>query len=136
MQLRVGRSYKLSVRVEGQVYESVSSVPPYVEVENYGLKMEREENYYRYLISVNNKKMEFAAVLSDKFNDGLSVSHDIANEDNDFSKVMKSSFAACIDKVCTGTWNDFSLQSGIASPANPTSNITKWRTWIFQYQQC
>ncbi|MGJ1283421.1 DUF4249 domain-containing protein [Sphingobacterium spiritivorum] len=144
MQLRVGRSYKLSVTVEGQLYESVSSVPPYVEVEKFGLKEESifgdiykyvvftftdpvgVENYYRYLISVNKKKMEFAAVLSDKFNDGLSVSHDIANEDNDlFTGDEVVIRRQCIDKGVYRYWNDFQLTNpGSASPANPTSNIT------------
>ncbi|WP_033564404.1 DUF4249 domain-containing protein [Sphingobacterium sp. SYP-B4668] len=144
MPLREGKTYRLSVQVGDDLYESESTVPKYVQVEQFGIKEEtifgetykmitfgfndpaNLANYYRYLISVNSGPLEFSTVLSDKFNDGLSVTHDIANEDNDLKSgdeiVIRRQ---CVDRGVYRYWNEFqSTNPGSASPANPTSNIS------------
>jgi len=144
MSLREGRTYRLKIWVDDEIYESESTVPRYVPVEELGLKEETIfgeaykmvtfgftdpvdiDNYYRYLIAVNNNPMEFSTVFSDKFNNGLTLTHDIANEDNDLKVgdeiVIRRQ---CIDKNVHRYWNEFQQTNpGSASPANPTSNIS------------
>jgi len=139
-------TYSLLVSIDDKEFTSSSRRVPYVDVDTIGVKKEtifKEEyysitfkftdpkdtdNYYKYSYSVNGKPFKFAAVFSDKFNNGLVVTHEITerNKDNKFQVgdaiVIRRE---CIDKAVYNFWNEYqSINPGSAAPANPTSNIT------------
>ena len=94
------RAYNLKVNIGSEEFTATSYMHPYVQVDSLGV-MEDEvfgemrysvnlkftdpkdtDNYYKYSISVNNKPFEFARVFSDKFNDGLFVTHELTDREN------------------------------------------------------
>ncbi|MBD1428429.1 MULTISPECIES: DUF4249 family protein [Sphingobacterium] len=136
--------YNLKVSVEGEVFESSSYMNSYVDVDSLGimedvifsdtvysvtLKFEdprNTPNYYKYNISVNGKDFEFSRVFSDKFNDGLYVTHQVSDSKSEIllgdTVVVERQI---IDKPVFNYWNEvLSINPGSAAPANPTSNIT------------
>ena len=136
--------YSLRVQIGEEVFESQSTMPSYVPVDslsvvqetNFGdttyaarLKFQDPKdspNYYKYKISVNGSPFRFNAVFIDKFNDGLWVSHEIQDRENDFLigdhiQVRR----ACVDKDVHRYWNEVQMTNpGSAAPGNPTSNIS------------
>ncbi|MDM1049228.1 DUF4249 domain-containing protein [Sphingobacterium hotanense] len=143
------QEYTLNVSVDGQTYSSTTRMPNYVEVDSVGVTKENifnedyyfvnlsfddpegVENYYKYNVEIigvgdNATAMQFNSVYSDKFNDGLHVTHqiggrnaEIANGDN--VRVRRY----CIAKDVYKYWSEYqSTNPGSASPANPTSNIS------------
>lgn len=139
-----GERYKLSVRVEGESYEAFSVMPDYVEIDTIGFveenvfgkeyyflvlrfqDPEKEANYYKYNMSVNDSEMEFISVNSDKFNDGLYVEHRLTDKKNtlqpgDEVTLIRSTLDAAGFKY----WNEYQMTNpASASPGNPTSNIS------------
>ncbi len=138
------RSYKLKVNIGSEEFTASSYMNPYVQVDSLGV-MEDEvfgemrysvnlkftdpkdmDNYYKYSISVNNKPFEFARAFSDKFNDGLFVTHEMTNKDNSLAVGDSVSVTRyIIDQHVFKYWNELqSINPGSAAPANPTSNIS------------
>ncbi len=139
-----GRNYRLQVMVDNEVFSSEHIMPEYVEVDSLGILEEKilndyyyfatlkftdpaeQENYYKYDISVNGSPFKFASVFSDKFNDGLYVTHQIADLDSDLQigdSVVVRRYT--IDKSVFSYWNEFQTTNpGSAAPSNPTSNIS------------
>lgn len=136
--------YRLVVQTESDFFEAKTIVTDYIDIDSLGTVEETifnekyyfvqmkftdpkdEPNYYKYLISVNGGPYSFAAAYNDKFNDGLSVSHQISNKDNslevdDNVNIIRQ----VISKEVFNYWNEFQmLNPGTAAPANPTSNIS------------
>ncbi|TDQ79698.1 DUF4249 domain-containing protein [Sphingobacterium yanglingense] len=139
-----GLSYNLTVNVEEGVYQSSTKMDVFVPVDSIAIKEETLfsktyysvvlkfddpkdiPNYYKYDIAINGKGFKFASAYSDKFNDGLYVSHQITDRDNSIelgdSVVVRRQ---CVAKEVYTYWNDIQmLNPGSAAPANPTSNIS------------
>ncbi|QBQ42142.1 DUF4249 domain-containing protein [Sphingobacterium psychroaquaticum] len=138
------RTYNLTVRIGASVYESQCTMPSYVDVDSVGVVEESifgdpyyfatfkfndpkdVANYYKYDVSINGKGMEFASALSDKFDDGLYVTHQIADSENDLTvgdDIVVRRY--CVDKAVYKYWNEFQMTNpGTAAPGNPTSNIS------------
>lgn len=141
---RENLTYSLRVMVDGEMYESTETMPMRVEVDSVGMLRENIfgdtyyfatlrfqdpagiDNYYKYNVSVDDKPMKFFAVFSDKFNDGLYITHQIGSVDNDIEMtsqviIRRQSISESVYRY----WNEIqSTNPGSAAPANPTSNIT------------
>lgn len=142
---RIGK-YSLKVSVDDEEFVSSTERVPYVSVDSLGIKGEEifneyyyiitfkfndpkdEVNYYKYSYSVNGAPFKFASVMSDKFNNGLYVTHEITERDEkkkfklgDIIVVRRE----CISKDVYTFWNQLQgLNPGSAAPANPDSNIS------------
>lgn len=141
---RENATYSLRVTVDGEVYESTETMPVAVPVDSVGMLRENifndtyyfatlrfqdpagVPNYYKYNVSVDGNPMKFFSVFSDKFNDGLYVTHQIGSVDDDIEMtsrviIRRQSISAAVYRY----WNEFqSTNPGSAAPANPTSNIS------------
>ncbi|MEJ5053955.1 DUF4249 domain-containing protein [Sphingobacterium sp. MYb382] len=138
------RTYSLEVRVGEQVFKSTAVMPPYVTVDSIGILEQNVfkdtyyfmtfkfhdpkdvSNYYKYDMSINGKPFAFASTFNDKFNDGLFVTHQVGDFDNDL--VQGDSITVrryCIDKPVYNYWNEYQRTNpSNAAPGNPTSNIS------------
>lgn len=138
-----GNTYKLNVKIDEELFTATSQMQKYVEVDSLGIVEETVfnetvyavtlkfndpkniNNYYQYEISRNKEKFKFNTAFSDKFNDGLYVSHELADRENSFE--LNDSITVirkCIDKDVYNYWNEVQMTNpGSAAPANPTSNI-------------
>lgn len=138
------RNYTLSVNIGGEKFTATSFMPPYINVDSLSVVEDEvfdemkysvnlkfndpkdQDNYYKYSVSVNGKPFEFSRAFSDKFNDGLFVTHQLTNKDN--SLVVGDSVDVqrfIIDKNAYTYWSELqSINPGSAAPANPTSNIS------------
>jgi len=139
-----GRSYRLHVEANGEVFASEHVMPAYIGVDSVGMvdaelfgatyyfatfkfnDPEGRGNYYRYDISVNGSPFRFASVFNDKLSDGLYVSHQITDfdanlKDGDNIAVRRS----IVDKSVFDYWNEFqNTNPTTAAPGNPKSNIS------------
>ena len=144
-------TYHLIVDVKGQVFLSSTKMTSFVSIDSLAIKEETifndiyysvvlkfedtkdVPNYYKYDISVNGSSFKFASTFSDKFNDGLYVSHNIADRDNSLalgdSVIVRRQ---CVAKEVYTYWNQVQmLNPGSAAPANPTSNISNGALGFF-----
>ncbi|MDR2284523.1 MAG: DUF4249 domain-containing protein, partial [Sphingobacterium sp.] len=140
----VGLTYNLTVNVGEETYQSSTKMYPFVPVDSIAVKEETVfnktyyfvvlkfndpidiPNYYKYDIAINEKGFKFANAYDDKFNDGLYVSHEVADKDNSIelgdSVVVRRQ---CVAKEVYTYWNQIQmLNPGSAAPANPTSNLS------------
>ncbi|MCL7987552.1 DUF4249 domain-containing protein [Sphingobacterium sp. lm-10] len=142
--VRENNTYSLRVTVDGELYEATETMPMRVGVDSVGMLRENIfgdtyyfatlrfqdpagiDNYYKYNVSVDDRPMKFFAAFSDKFNDGLYVTHQIGSVDNDIEMtsqvlIRRQSISASVFRY----WNEIqSTNPGSAAPANPTSNIS------------
>lgn len=136
--------YNLKVTIGQEVFESSSYMNSYIDVDSLGVVEDvvftdtvysltqkfwdpkDEPNYYKYNMSVNGGDVVFSRVFSDKFNDGLFVTHQISDRNNDlFIGDTVVVYRQIIDKQVYTYWNELqSINPGSAAPGNPTSNIT------------
>ncbi|WP_353195445.1 DUF4249 domain-containing protein [Parapedobacter defluvii] len=137
----VGRRYQLQVRVDGQTFEAVSSMPESVLADSIGTGIRNvfnEEqkfisvkyqdpigvsNYYRYLWSINGAPPKMVRVSNDKFTDGKYVSEDVTDFETELDTGDSVSiWMQCIDKATFDFWNAVQANNpGNAAPANPPS---------------
>ncbi len=139
-------NYSLKVNVDGKEFLSTTQRNPYVEVDSIGIMQEEVfnenyfvitfkfddpkdvSNYYKYSFSVNGGPFKFASVFSDKFNNGLFVTHEITERDDDSKFKVGDSIEIireCINKDVYDFWNELqSINPGSAAPGNPKSNIS------------
>lgn len=138
--------YSLRVNIGDEEFLSTTTRVPYVNVDSLGI-MEEEifneyyfvltfkffdpknvDNYYKYSYSVNGGPFKFGNVFSDKFNNGLYVTHEITDRDEDTKFVVGDSIIVrreCIAKDVYDFWSELkSINPGTAAPANPKSNIS------------
>ena len=136
--------YNLKVTIDNQDFVASSYMNSYIDVDSLGIiedvifsdtvysvtlkfvDPKNQPNYYKYNISVNGNKFEFSRVFSDKFNDGLYITHQISDNSNDIiigdTVVVERQI---VDKSVYNYWNEvLSINPGSAAPANPTSNIS------------
>ena len=136
--------YNLKVTIDKEVFEASSYMNSYIDVDSLGIiedvvfndtlysvtqkfvDPKDEPNYYKYNISINGSPFVFSRVFSDKFNDGLFVTHQIAGRNREIllgDSVIVS--RQIIDKQVYEYWNELqSINPGSAAPANPKSNIS------------
>ncbi|WP_156308427.1 DUF4249 domain-containing protein [Sphingobacterium endophyticum] len=143
--ISVGESYTLTVVVDGEEYQSTTTMLAYIEVDSIGVNQETifnedfffvnfkffdpsgQENYYRYSMSINGSPMKFNAIFSDKFNDGNEVTHQLGREDGNDIKPGDSLLIRrqIVTKEVYNYWAEYSQTNpGSAAPGNPTSNIS------------
>lgn len=151
-----GRSYTLNVNFQGEKYQANCFMPHYVEVDSIGVIEERlfgepyyfatfkfsdiqgQRDYFKYDLSVNQSEFRFTSVFSDKFNDGLFVTHQVADSDRDFVPGDTITVRRyCVDPAVFKYWNEFqSTNPGTAAPGNPTSNISNDALGCFSVASC
>ena len=138
------RSYQLAVRVDGEWYNAVSTMPPPVEVETIGTVStnvfgeERKgvgllfndppgvPNYYRYLLNVNGVALKTLFVFNDKYNDGKSVTRELFDFDTKLEEGDAVNVSIqFIDPAVYRYWSSLQANNpGTAAPGNPVSNIS------------
>ena len=138
------RAYTLEVRVGDEFFTSTTVMPAYVTVDSIGLLKKNfikddyyfvtlkfrdpseVNNYYKYDISINGDPFTFAVAYNDKFNNGLYVTHEVGDKDNELTlgdSVVVRRY--CVDKAIFNYWNEYQLTNpSSAAPGNPTSNIS------------
>ncbi|HMR18010.1 MAG TPA: DUF4249 domain-containing protein [Sphingobacterium sp.] len=136
--------YLLTVDVGGEEFSAVERMRDFVPVDSLGALEETifnetsysilvkftdprgEDNYYKYLVSVNGQPFRFLQALNDKYNDGLYVTHQLLDFMRPFALgdsivVRRQS----ISKPVFDYWNEVQMiNPGSAAPANPKSNIS------------
>lgn len=144
LDLKPNVEYMLHVEVNGEVYRATDVMPEYIEVDSLGAGRERffdeyvyygslqfrdppeEANFYKYDIAVNDDAFQFGAVWSDRFNDGLSVTHQINSPQRNMSisdtlRIRRFVVSAPVYRY----WSEIQAANpGVAAPANPRSNIS------------
>lgn len=137
-------TYHLSVKVDGEEFTADEAMYDYINVDSIGSLEETifneanysvlvkfadpidQADYYKYLVSVNQKPFRFLQAFSDKYNDGLYVTHQLT----DFNKPFALGDTILIrrqviSKPVFDYWNQIQmLNPGSAAPANPKSNIS------------
>ena len=141
----VGRTYHLSVLVDGKEYDATSTLNPPVQVDSAGIEVfafagktfwspyclfkdpPGVTNYYAAFLYVNYKRQSKITPLTDVLDDGLtvqaSVSPDFFVNVNDTVQVELDA----IDQPIYNYWNTLSnstLSNLSAAPANPVSNFS------------
>ncbi len=142
-----GRTYQLNINYNGQTYKATSMMPGQVKLDSLGLDVTSvvgkefksitvaytdpaaETNYYRFILTVNNKTSGQYFIYTDQLTNGRAVNRNL--RDNDLN--LETGDVAviemqCIDKNIYQYWNGLSQNQnrGGASttPANPVSNIS------------
>jgi len=144
-----GKNYKLEVRVDNQDYRAQAQMPQVVPLDSIAIENSKfgekekknikifykdpadQENYYRFIVFVNNKQTKDIIVADDKFNNGNAISLTIRpDEDDDDKKIVVGDDVRvemqCIDKAMHKYWLTLLQQSygGGVTPSNPPNNIT------------
>ena len=142
-----GRTYQLNISYNGQTYTAISTMPNQVKLDSLGLETTSvlgkefnsvtvaytdpvmETNFYRFLLTVNNKASANYFIYNDQLTNGRPVDRNL--RDNDLNLVkgdVASIEMQCIDQSIYQYWNGLSQNQnrGGASttPANPVSNIS------------
>jgi len=144
-----GQNYQLEVRVENQTYKGQSQMPQVVLLDSIALENSKfgekekknikvfykdpadQDNYYRFIVFVNNRQTKDIIVTDDKFNNGNDISFTIRpDSDDDDKKIVAGDNIRvemqCIDKAMYKYWFTLMQQSfgGGVTPSNPPNNIT------------
>lgn len=139
-------NYSLRVNIGDQEFLSTTTRVPYVEVDSIGIMKDEifnetyysitfkfldpvnTANYYKYSYSVDGKPFKFLTVYSDKYTDGLLVTHEITERDENNKFAIGDSVTIlreCINVDVYNFWHDLQvINPGSAAPANPKSNIS------------
>ena len=141
---RPNNEYQLVVRIGNEEFTAKESMPDLVEVDSIGSLEEtlfdeisysvlikfsdppHRSNYYRYLVSRNQQPFKFMQAFSDKYNDGLYVTHQLADFNTPFalgdSILIRRQM---VQKAVFDYWNQIQmLNPGSAAPGNPKTNIS------------
>ncbi|OOG15754.1 hypothetical protein BWD42_24040 [Sphingobacterium sp. CZ-UAM] len=138
-----GRVYILSANVNKTQYIASCQMPAYVAVDSTAISQKsiagksyffaalsfkdpaRVSNYYIYMLSINGGPFRFASAQSDQFNDGLKVTHYIADLETDLSPGDHVSVRRyCVDQKTYQYWNEYQSNTMSNAPGNPRSNIS------------
>jgi len=136
--------YQLLVRIDGEEFTARETMRELVDVDSIGSLEEtifnevnysvlikfsdppHQDNYYKYLVSLNQQPFKFLQAFSDKYNDGLYVTHQLSDFNKPF--VLGDSVLIrrqMISKPVYDYWNQIQmLNPGSAAPGNPKSNIS------------
>ncbi|MDR1809798.1 MAG: DUF4249 domain-containing protein [Prevotella sp.] len=138
-----GRTYYLNVETDGKTYSSVSTMPYSVPVDSVGMYYipafqeafpmvyftdpKGVDNYYRFFLSINGKKMPGVDIDSDEERDGKRVNHIMPFEDryNDDKGIEKGDTILIEIQYISKDAFQFFLTLAMMgmSNANPDSNI-------------
>lgn len=145
-----GRTYKLTVKVDGEIYESYSTLHPPVNIDSityyydegfafidpgYYVKMyftdpPEDNNYYRIKVYKNGEyknRLDNFLILDDKIINGQILEFDLRQRTYEIGQEAKVELIT-LDKGAYEYYNTFreliSVNPGSAAPANPTSNIS------------
>lgn len=140
-----GHTYKLSVNVGNNWYYASSTMPKpvpfdslYTEVLSFfGTELKQvipvftdpvgEQNYYRFLVQVNDSALNEIHAWDDKLTNGKKNSRPINIDDEDIFRGNDTVYLQmrCIDKGAFDFYNTFYNATGDAStPSNPMSNVS------------
>ncbi len=136
--------YHLIVRIAGEEFTATETMPEFIGVDSIGSLEEtifnevnysvlikfadpiNQADYYKYLVSLNEQPFKFLQAFSDKYNDGLYVTHQLSDFNKPF--VLGDSILIrrqIIRKPVFDYWNQIQmLNPGSAAPGNPKSNIS------------
>lgn len=152
---RSALEYRLSVRVDGEEFTATERMHDFVPVDSVGIVEEtifneinysvlfkfndpaEEENFYKYAVSVNEQPFRFLQVQSDKYNNGLYVTHQLMDyakpfELGDTIVIRRQNISKPVFKY----WNEIQMMNpGSAAPSNPTSNISNGALGYFSISQ-
>lgn len=154
---RPGRTYTLSVLVNGKAYSAVSTMPDPVEIDSVGVSVnsffgdeERSviiqftdpaptKNYYRFLLTVNGARSKSIFTYDDKFSNGRVISNELFDFDLDIKPGDKAEIdMQCIDakvfRYFEGLDQNESRGGASTTPANPVSNISNGALGYFSAQ--
>jgi len=137
-----GRTYTLSVEVEGQKYTAISTMPEGVEIDTlftvetgypgfHQISVDLTDpantvNYYRLVDWVNGKRLETIIVANDELSKGKKINGTLMYSEDD----MKSgdTYTLWLESIDKGVYDYFNSASlngqDSASPSNPVSNIS------------
>jgi hypothetical protein len=142
-----GRTYYLEVEIEGNTFTATSTMPEPVNIDSLYIDKFRSfgrtaniatvkykdpadtENFYRFILSVNDKKASSIFVRNDKNNDGQEITRALPyfGEDNEPKEGdMVIVEMQSIDRYIHDYFSTLSqtIRQSAATPANPVSNIS------------
>lgn len=139
-----GSTYYLNVSVNGQEYESISTMPQPVKLDSVGVISAAVfseavisaavvykdpidvKNYYRFKVKINQIENTSYWVFNDRLTDGNVVTQTLTDLDNKLHRGdLIEIEMKCIDSAAYNFWNTLKSQSpGAAVPSNPVSNIS------------
>lgn len=142
-----GRSYKMTVVVNGRTHAATSKMPALVKLDSVTSRVNEFEkkqrdltvhyqdpggsaNQYRFVLYVNDKQVKAVFALNDDFNDGKYVHADLDQDDVDvFPGDRVRVEMQCIDKPVYTYWLTLVQQQdsgpgGGVAPSNPPTNIS------------
>jgi hypothetical protein len=145
-----GRTYILTVTSEGSVYQSVSYLPPPIEIKTLSVDIGFDKdkrinvayedpagftNYYRCVEIVNGLELPDISVESDQFKDGQTVIQTISNDISKYKLKTGDKVTVLLQTIDKGTYdyyrtlNNILLQDGgggppPTAPTNPISSFT------------
>ncbi|RYE11504.1 MAG: DUF4249 domain-containing protein [Sphingobacteriaceae bacterium] len=142
-----GKTYQLHVSYNGQTYTAASAMPKQVRLDSVSLDITSivgkefktisvaytdpaaETNYYRFILTVNNKTSANYFIYTDQLTNGRPVNRNLRDNDLNLEKGDLALIEMqCIDSSIYQYWNGLSQNQnrGGASttPANPVSNIS------------
>ncbi|MET4083124.1 hypothetical protein ABIB40_003093 [Pedobacter sp. UYP30] len=146
-----GRTYALSVNLQGQTYSATSTMPNPVKLDSIGVitnnffNKERinpiiyftdpkeEINFYHFNLFVNSKISKRTYASSDRLTNGNTTQIQFFYDDGDNEKLIAGDKISvemeCVDKAIYNYWYALVQQAGNgpnqgATPSNPTSNIS------------
>jgi len=139
----IGRTYTLTVNVEGKTYTSSSTIPEAVDIDSIFLKKSffgvnlitlnlnnppNKDNYYQVIHLVNGKQIPGFSVFGDNSDQPESISYSFMTTNTTPPLITGDSinvWLECIDHPVFEYFRTANRNGGrSASPANPVSNIT------------
>jgi hypothetical protein len=148
---QIGYTYELEVQYAGKTYVARSKMPAMVPIDSIGVSKTtlfgdnqrfitikfrdpaEVENYYRYLIRLNDGPFDFVRVYNDRFNDGNVVQHDLFGLE--LSLIPGDRVSVIRQYVDANTyhfWNSIQSNNPLeAAPSNPPTNISGGALGLF-----
>lgn len=138
-----GSTYGISVKYAGETYQAESTMPPLVQIDSIGVRINTFDNsrktpivsfqdppgiknYYYFQLIINGEANTSLFVFNDKYTDGKNTIQDL----DDFSLDLKDDDDVIIelrniDESSFNYWKGIQSQNGSsASPGNPISNFS------------
>jgi hypothetical protein len=148
---QIGYTYELEVNFAGKSYQARSRMPEIVPIDSIGISQttlfgenqkfitlkfkdpEEVQNYYRYLLRINDEPFQFIRVFSDRYNNGKFVQHDLLGEDMDFAEGQRITvIRQHVDAPTFMFWESVQNNNPFeAAPSNPPSNLSGGALGVF-----
>lgn len=152
---KVGQTYQLDVQAEGKTYHAQSQIPKAVELTSITVKAQTgsgssigpgsgnksdysveasftdptsETNYYRFVLTINNKATDDVFVYDDRLSNGETVNRMLRTSQTISKGDVVGVEMQCIDENVYAYFNSFKRLAGgptdSSTPANPITNIS------------